>query len=91
MPTLKPNTRFKYSNHGYGLLGLVVEAVTGEPYRAWMKREIIEAAGLAETLADGPPSGARRSPSAIAAGGLQDGASDPGRLLTTRSCPRPGW
>ena len=27
-PLLPANTRFKYSNHGYGLLGLVIEAVT---------------------------------------------------------------
>jgi CubicO group peptidase (beta-lactamase class C family) len=54
-PVIEPNTRFKYSNHGYGLLGLVVEALTGEPYLSWIKREIIDAAGLRETLADGPP------------------------------------
>jgi D-alanyl-D-alanine carboxypeptidase len=54
-PPLKRNTRFKYSNHGYALLGLAVERVTGEPYRPWLQREIIEAAGLEETLADGPP------------------------------------
>jgi CubicO group peptidase (beta-lactamase class C family) len=54
-PPLKRNTRFKYSNHGYALLGLVVERVTGEPYRPWLQREIIDAAGLAESLADGPP------------------------------------
>src|SRR6185369_2303824 len=33
-PPLRPNTRFKYSNHGYGLIGLIVEALTGEPYRS---------------------------------------------------------
>lgn len=54
-PPLRRNTRFKYSNHGYGLLGLVIEALTGETYSAWLGREIIEAAGLAETLPDGPP------------------------------------
>lgn len=54
-PPLKRNTRFKYSNHGYALVGLVVERVTGEPYRSWLQREIIDAAGLEETLADGPP------------------------------------
>ena len=31
-PAIEPNTRFKYSNHGFGLLGLVIEAITGEPY-----------------------------------------------------------
>ncbi|MFL5085450.1 MAG: serine hydrolase domain-containing protein [Xanthobacteraceae bacterium] len=51
---IEPNTRFKYSNHGYGLLGLIMEAVTGEPYRKWMKREIVDAAGLKETTPDMP-------------------------------------
>jgi CubicO group peptidase (beta-lactamase class C family) len=62
-PALKPNTRFKYSNHGYGLIGLVVEAVSGESYASWLQREIIDAAGLLETIADGPPS--RRIPLAV--------------------------
>lgn len=53
-PPIEANMRFKYSNHGYGLLGFVVEALTGEPWRAWLQREIIDAAGL-EELADGPP------------------------------------
>ena len=46
---IEPNTRFKYSNHGFGLLGLVIEAITAEPYPVWIKREIVEAAGLHET------------------------------------------
>jgi CubicO group peptidase (beta-lactamase class C family) len=53
-PAIAPNTRFKYSNHGFGLLGLVVEAITGEPYRVWIEREIVDAAGLRETRADMP-------------------------------------
>ncbi len=53
MPLLfEPGARFKYSNHGYGLLGLVIEAVSGEPYATWMRREVIEAAGLAATEPD---------------------------------------
>jgi CubicO group peptidase (beta-lactamase class C family) len=52
--TIEPNTRFKYSNHGYGLLGFVIEAITQEPYRAWIKREIVDAAGLLETEPDMP-------------------------------------
>src|SRR5262249_3313134 len=46
---IEPNTRFKYSNHGYGLLGLIMEAITGEPYRKWMRRGIVDAAGVEET------------------------------------------
>ncbi|HVJ52951.1 MAG TPA: serine hydrolase domain-containing protein [Aliidongia sp.] len=53
-PTIEPNTRLKYSNHGFGVLGLVVEAATDEPYNVWMAREIVAAAGLAETSPDMP-------------------------------------
>jgi D-alanyl-D-alanine carboxypeptidase len=51
-PTLDANTRFKYSNHGYGLLGLAIEQITGEPYVDWVAREIVAAAGLEETVPD---------------------------------------
>ena len=53
-PVIEPNTRHKYSNHGFGLLGLAIEAITGEPYRTWIKREIVDAAGLGETEPDMP-------------------------------------
>jgi CubicO group peptidase (beta-lactamase class C family) len=53
-PAIAPNSRFKYSNIGYGLLGLVIESVTGEAYAAWIKRKIVDAAGLEETVTDMP-------------------------------------
>lgn len=59
-PVLDANTRFKYSNHGYGLLGLAIEAVTGEPYATWVAREIVAASGLADTLPDVPAGGLPR-------------------------------
>lgn len=49
-PAITPNTRFKYSNHGFGLAGLVIEAIAGEPYVQYVQREIVDAAGLTETL-----------------------------------------
>ncbi|MCB8822124.1 serine hydrolase domain-containing protein [Microvirga rosea] len=51
---LEPGEAFKYSNHGYGLLGLVVEAITGEPYAAWVQREVLEPAGLPAIAPDTP-------------------------------------
>jgi CubicO group peptidase (beta-lactamase class C family) len=63
-PVLDANTRFKYSNHAYGLAGLVIEAIVGEPYVAWVKRAIVDPAGLAET---GPDIGAA-GPGPIARG-----------------------
>lgn len=53
-PTLRPGERFKYSNHGYALAGLVIEAVSGEPVRDWLAREVVKAAGLRETWPDMP-------------------------------------
>jgi CubicO group peptidase (beta-lactamase class C family) len=53
-PLIDPNTRFKYSNHGYALLGMVIAAVTGEPYRRWIRREVVETFGLTETEPDMP-------------------------------------
>lgn len=59
-PAITPNTRLKYSNHGFALAGLVIEAITAEPYNAWVQREIIAPAGLAETTPDVPlPAGSR--------------------------------
>src|SRR3954464_3050246 len=51
-PVIEPNSRFKYSNHAYGLLGLIAEAITGEPYGKWIKREIVDAVGLTEKMPD---------------------------------------
>ena len=53
-PSIEAGTRFKYSNHGYGLLGQVIASVTGEPYNDWIKREIVDAVGLTETAPDMP-------------------------------------
>ncbi|TCC43226.1 serine hydrolase domain-containing protein [Kribbella sindirgiensis] len=40
------NERFKYSNIGYGLLGLVVEAASGTPYNVYVQTEIVDKLGL---------------------------------------------
>ncbi len=67
-PTIEANTRFKYSNLGFGLLGLVIEAVTGEPYGTWIGRTIVAPSGLADTASDTPlPEG---TPFAAGHGGL---------------------
>ncbi|MCP4007661.1 MAG: beta-lactamase family protein [bacterium] len=54
-PVLEASTRLKYSNHGFGLIGLIIEAVTGESYGDWIRREIIDASKLRETDPDWPP------------------------------------
>jgi len=36
-----PGARYAYSNFAMGLLGLVIERASGEPYRQWVSREIL--------------------------------------------------
>lgn len=53
-PPLEAGVQLKYSNHGYGLLGLMMEEVTGTAYPVWMAQHVIAAAGLDETVPDMP-------------------------------------
>lgn len=44
--------KFKYSNFGYGYLGLVIEAASGVHYKEYVTKNIIERMGLKSTGAD---------------------------------------
>ncbi|MFI5013584.1 MAG: serine hydrolase domain-containing protein [Hyphomicrobiales bacterium] len=58
-PVIEANTRFKYSNHGYGLAGLIIEAASGRPYATYVAQDVVKPAGLDETTPDMPlPRGA---------------------------------
>lgn len=52
---LPAQTTFKYSNIAYGLLGLVVESVTGEGYREHVTRDVVERLGLTGTAPELTP------------------------------------
>jgi len=43
------NLKMKYSNHGYGLLGLIVEAVSGKPFNQYAQDHIIAPLSLKNT------------------------------------------
>ena len=45
-------TRFKYSNFGFALLGAVIEKVTGMSYADYMRANIIEPLGMTRTAPD---------------------------------------
>ena len=84
-PPYPGSLRFKYSNHGFALLGQVIEAVTGEPYADWIAREIVARAGLSETA---PDIGLLRGPLARGHSGRQPlgrrvviPADNPGRAM----------
>jgi D-alanyl-D-alanine carboxypeptidase len=46
---LPRNDRFKYSNIGYSVLGLVIEEVSGQPFGGYVREHIIDRLGLADT------------------------------------------
>lgn len=46
---VEPNTRLKYSNYGYGILGCIIEQVTGITYQEAVTKRIIEPLGLKTT------------------------------------------
>jgi len=47
--TFGRNEHFKYSNVGYSLLGLVIEAVTGTGYGSHLQQAVVDRLGLADT------------------------------------------
>jgi len=49
---LEPNEHFKYSNIGYSLLGLIIEGASGESYRDYVTKHIVDRLGLENTGAD---------------------------------------
>jgi CubicO group peptidase (beta-lactamase class C family) len=46
----KPGTKYNYSNSGYVLLGLIIEAASGKSYHKYMEENIIKLAGLTHTF-----------------------------------------
>src|SRR5699024_8964409 len=51
----QPNQHFKYSNIGYGLLGLVIEAASGQTYADYLGKHVLGPLGLERTGADYDP------------------------------------
>ncbi len=49
---LDPNTKLKYSNYGYSLLGQIVEKVSGTSYADYVTEHIITALELARTTSE---------------------------------------
>ncbi|GAA2173314.1 serine hydrolase domain-containing protein [Agrococcus versicolor] len=52
LDVLPTATSFKYSNVGYGILGLVVETVTGSRYEEHLREAVLKPLGLARTVPD---------------------------------------
>jgi CubicO group peptidase (beta-lactamase class C family) len=44
-----PGTKYRYSNTGYVLLGMILEKVTGQPYATYLQRQFFAPYGLTQT------------------------------------------
>ena len=51
-----PGTRFSYSSYGYNLLGAVIEGASGRSYLEYMRRAVLEPAGMIHTSFEHPDS-----------------------------------
>ena len=50
-----PGAEWNYTNTGYGLLALVVERVTGEPFQDWMQANVFGPHGMDRTVVRASP------------------------------------
>ena len=73
-PVFERNEHFKYSNIGYSLLGLAIEAVTGTPYGDHVQAAVVDRLGLADTAPEWLPG--RAADYAAGHTGLLDGADE---------------
>ena len=48
--SFEPGTRYEYSNSNYNLLAEIVERVTGEPFRSWMRDHVFEPLQMRRTF-----------------------------------------
>lgn len=55
-----PGDRWRYSNTGYYLLGLVIEKVSGADYAAFMKDAVFDPLGMTDTAVERPGAVVRR-------------------------------
>lgn len=55
----EPGAEMRYSNSGYEVLGAIIEQVTGRPYAAYVKENILKPSGMASS---GFPGDLRREP-----------------------------
>jgi len=91
-PVLQSSERFKYSNHGYGLVGLIMEKITGQSYGKWIMDNVVRPAGLSETTPDMPlPRGAQLAAGHSTRMPLGRRVAIPGRNPTNALAPATGF
>jgi CubicO group peptidase (beta-lactamase class C family) len=50
----KPGEKFAYNNHGYIVLGMLIEKISGKPYCEFMREEVFRPLGMTDTGCEEP-------------------------------------
>ncbi|WP_409028436.1 serine hydrolase domain-containing protein [Janthinobacterium sp. SUN098] len=73
----RPGSRYAYSNMGYGLLGMVIERVTGQPYERYLDAQLLQPLGMGDsTFGFVSQAGAQADPR-LAMGYFEHGVAQP--------------
>jgi CubicO group peptidase (beta-lactamase class C family) len=72
-----PGDRFSYSNTGYGLLGLVIEAVTGIRYESYLDQNLLRPLGMTNSTFEFVTQQGAGADSSFAMGHFENGALAP--------------
>jgi CubicO group peptidase (beta-lactamase class C family) len=86
--TSAPGTHWAYSNFGYCILGRVIEQVTGQPYDAYVKANILAPCGIS-TMQIAANKESQKAPNEVVYYGQY--SEDPYKLNVTRMDSHGGW
>src|SRR6202789_2336815 len=86
--TNQPGTHWAYSNFGYCILGRIIEQVTGQPYDAYVKANILAPCGIS-TMQIAANKESQRDPNEVVYFGQY--GEDPYKLNVTRMDSHGGW
>ena len=86
--TNPPGTHWAYSNFGYCILGRVIEQITGRPYDAYVKANILAPCGIS-TMQIATNKESQRAPDEVVYYGQY--SEDPYKLNVTRMDSHGGW
>lgn len=73
----RPGSRFSYSNVGYLLLGMVIEAVAGQRYEAWLDQHLLAPLGMTRSTAAFVTQVGARGDATLAMGHFENGDAGP--------------
>ncbi|MCB9846382.1 MAG: beta-lactamase family protein [Phycisphaeraceae bacterium] len=97
----EPGARREYSTYGFTLLGVAMEAATGERFDRIIQREVLDPLGMASTIVEGAPDAPRPATPYLLVAGDHAAPSPPtdhsykipggGYLSTAEDLVRLGW